>query len=85
MIGLGRAIVRMEGRITPEALALFEQAGALTDDPIPWLYQAWGAMESERDADARRFWGEALRRMAPDDPRRAMAEQFATGRDVRAQ
>ncbi len=83
MIGLGRAVVRMEGRVTPEALTLFQQAGALTDDPVPWMYQAWAAMEAEQDA--RRFWREALVRMAPDDPRRAMAEQFASGRDVRAQ
>lgn len=76
MTGLGRAVVRMEGRLTPEALTLFEQASALTDDPAPWLYQAWAAMEAGRDADARRFWGEAVRRMAPDDPRRAMAPEF---------
>src|SRR5262245_11656126 len=77
MIGLGRSVVRMEGRLTPEALTLFEQASALTDDPSPWLYQAWAAIEAGRDADARRFWGEAVRRMAPDDPRRAMAAEFA--------
>lgn len=73
MLGLGRSLVAIEnGRVTPEALALFEQAGALSDDPAPWLYQAMAAMEAGRDA--RSLWREALARMAPDDPRRAMAE-----------
>jgi cytochrome c-type biogenesis protein CcmH len=85
MIGLGRAVVRMEGRVTPDALALFQQAGALSDDPVPWMYQAWAAMEAGDNAGARRFWGEASARMAPDDPRRAMAEQFAAGRGERTQ
>lgn len=72
LLGLGRALVAIEGRVTPEALALFQQAGALADDPAPWLYQTMAALEAGRDADARRFWNEALSRMAPDDPRRAM-------------
>jgi cytochrome c-type biogenesis protein CcmH len=79
MIGLGRAVVRMEGRVTPEALTLFQQAGALSDDPVPWMYQAWAAMEAGEEAAARRHWAQALARMGPDDPRRAMAEQFAAG------
>lgn len=80
MLGLGRALVATEdGRVTPEALALFQQAGGLINDPAPWLYQAMAAMQEGREADARRFWGEALRRMAPDDPRRQMAQQMASG------
>ncbi len=80
MLGLGRAIVEIEGgRITPEALALFQQAGALTNDPTPWLYQATAAIQEDRGADARRFWAEALARMAPDDPRREMARRMSTG------
>jgi cytochrome c-type biogenesis protein CcmH/NrfG len=79
-MGLGRAVVQIDGRVSPDALALFQQAGQLSDDPAPWVYQAWAAMEAGRDADVRRFWGEALRRMAPDDPRRAMAQRFASGR-----
>jgi cytochrome c-type biogenesis protein CcmH len=85
MMGLGRAIVAMEGRVTPDALALFRQVSAVSDDPAPWIYQAWAAMEARQDADARRFWGEALRRMAPDDPRRQMAQEMASGRGVRPQ
>lgn len=80
MMGLGRAMVRIEqGRVTPEALALFQQAAELTDDPAPMIYQAMAAMESGRDADARRLWGEALARMGPDDPRREMARRMARG------
>jgi cytochrome c-type biogenesis protein CcmH len=79
MMGLGRALVQIDGRVSEDALALFQRAGGLTDDPAPWVYQAWAAMEAGRDNDARRFWGEALRRMAPDDPRRAMAQRFANG------
>jgi cytochrome c-type biogenesis protein CcmH len=78
MLGLGRAMVRIEdGRVTPEALALFERAGSLTNDPAPWLYQATAAMQENRGADARRLWAEALARMAPDDPRRAMAGRMS--------
>lgn len=80
MLGLGRALVRIEdGRVTPEALTLFEQAGALTNDPAPWIYQAMAAMEENREADARTFWSEAYTRMAPDDPRRDMARQMGAG------
>lgn len=80
MLGLGRALVRIEaGRVTPEALALFQQAGSLSDDPAPWVYQAMAAMEAGQDADARRYWGEALARMSDDDPRREMAAQMSRG------
>lgn len=80
MLGLGRALVRIEGgRVTPEALTLFQQAGALTNDPAPWIYQAMAAMEENREADARTFWSEAYTRMAPDDPRRDMARQMGAG------
>lgn len=77
MLGLGRAMVRSEGgRVSPDALALFQQVAPLTSDPAPWLYQAMAAMQEGREADARRLWGEATSRMAPDDPRRAMMGQF---------
>lgn len=80
MMGLGRAMVRIDGgHVTPETLALFQQASELTDDPAPWIYQAMAAMESGRDADARRLWREALTRMAPTDPRREMAQRMARG------
>lgn len=80
MLGLGRALVVLEGGpITPDALRLFEQAGALMNDPTPWIYQAVAAMEQGRDADARRFWGEALVRMSPEDPRREMARRMSSG------
>jgi cytochrome c-type biogenesis protein CcmH len=77
LLGLGRAMVRVdEGRVSPEAIAVFQQAAQLTNDPAPWIYQAMAAMEDGRSADVRRLWGEALQRMTPDDPRRAMAQQM---------
>lgn len=81
MMGLGRAMVRMDhDRVSADALRMFQQAGALSNDPAPWIYQAMAAMQDGRDADARRFWGEALARMSPDDPRRQMAREFVQGR-----
>ncbi|MDX2274643.1 MAG: hypothetical protein NW206_04260 [Hyphomonadaceae bacterium] len=78
MLGLARAMVAIdEGRVSPEALALFERVGAATNDPAPWIYQAMAAMQS--GGDARPFWSEAYRRMAPDDPRRTMAERIING------
>lgn len=79
LLGLGRAIVGVEGRVTPEALAAFQQASALTNDPAPWIYQAMAAMEAGRDADARTYWGEAYARMSEDDPRREMARRMSAG------
>lgn len=80
MLGLGRAMVRIdEGRVSPEALALFERAGAAGDDPAPFVYQAMAAMQEDRATDAQRLWGQAYARMAPDDPRRAMAQRMSTG------
>lgn len=80
MLGLGRSLVAIdEGRLTPEALALFQQAGTLIDDPAPWIYQAMAAMESGDDAEARQYWREALARMPEDDPRRQMAETMIRG------
>jgi cytochrome c-type biogenesis protein CcmH len=72
MIGLGRALVQIEGRVTPEALDLFDTATALTEDPTPWLYLAMNAAEQGNAADLRRFAREAGARMAPDDPRQEM-------------
>lgn len=80
MLGLGRSMVRIdEGRVSPEALALFEQAGVASDDPAPWVYQAMAAMQEDRAVDAQRLWGQAYARMTPDDPRRAMAQRMSTG------
>lgn len=80
MIGLGRALVRaQDGRISADVLALFQRAGAVSNDPTPWIYQALAATEANNQADAARFWGEAAQRMSPDDPRRAMAEQMSRG------
>lgn len=78
MLGLGRSLVAIEGGVvTPEALALFQQAGALMNDPAPWMYQAMAAMQD--GADPRPFWREALTRMPADDPRRVMVEQQLAG------
>ncbi len=79
MLGLARALWAIEGRMTPEALALFQQAGALTKDPTPWIYQAMAAMERDDEREARRLWGEAYTRMSPDDPRREMARRMSAG------
>jgi len=78
-MGLGRALVQIEGRVTPEAAALFQEAGATSADPAPWIYLAMAAMEEGRSADASRFWGEALTRMPADDPRREMAQSMRAG------
>jgi cytochrome c-type biogenesis protein CcmH len=85
LLGMGRAMVQLEGAVSPQALALFQQAGQLSDDPVPWIYQAWAAMEAGQNDEAQRLWREALTRMAPDDPRRQMAEQMASGRGDQAQ
>src|SRR5262249_22547716 len=76
-LALGRAIFEIEGRVTPEALALFREAGATSRDPAPWVYQAMAAMQANQDS--RHFWAEALARMSPSDPRRAMAAQMSRG------
>ena len=83
MLGLGRAMVRAAGgRVTPEALVQFQQAGALSNDPAPWIYQAMAAMQDNRVADTRRYWNEAYARMALDDPRREMARRMSMGETV---
>lgn len=79
LMGMGRALVAIEGRVSPEAIALFQQAAARSDDPAPWIYQAMAAMERDDAAGARRLWREALQRMAPDDPRREMAQRMSQG------
>lgn len=80
LLGLGRALVSMEGGVvSPEALAAFQQAASLTDDPAPWIYQAMAAMEQNNQPEGRRLWGEALSRMAADDPRREMARRMSEG------
>ena len=80
MMGLGRALVQIDGRVGPDALRLFQQAGAASNDPAPWVYQAMAAMEAGQQQDARRLWGEALARMGPDHPMREAAQRFASGR-----
>lgn len=79
MLGLGRALVRIEGRVTPEALELFQRSGALLNEPTPWIYQAMAAMQEGRADDARRLWNEAYIRMTEDDPRREMARRASRG------
>lgn len=78
MLGLGRSLVAVEnGRVSPEALALFQRASDNLNDPAPWMYQAMAAMQAGEDATP--FWREALARASADDPRRAMLEQMAAG------
>ena len=71
------------GRVTPEALAQFQRVAASTNDPAPWIYQAMAAMQDNNNTQARRFWGEAYARMAPDDPRRDMARRMSAGETMR--
>ena len=81
LLGLGRSLMAMDGGVvSPEALAAFQQAASLDDaDPTPWLYQAIAAMETDDAPEAQRLWGEAYRRMPPEDPRREMALRFSRG------
>ena len=79
LLGMAKSMVAIDGRFTPESLAMLEQASALTDEPTPWIYRAMAAMEQENAADTGRLWGEALARMSADDPRREMALRFASG------
>ena len=79
LLGMGRALTLLDGRVSPQALDYFVQAGQHGDNPAPWIYQAMAAMQAGRNDDARRLWGEAGRRMAPDDPRRAMAQSMSQG------
>lgn len=79
LLGMGEALVVINGAFTPEALALFQQAASLTNDPAPWVYQAMAARQQGRTADARQFWREALTRMSPDDPMRPVAQRMSEG------
>lgn len=72
MIGLGRAMTQVDGRVTPETFALFQQATALTEDPAPWIFMAMYAAEQGEAAELRRYAEEASSRMGPDDPRQQM-------------
>lgn len=68
MMGMGRAMVRVaDGRVTPEALGLFQQVAAQTNDPAPWIYQTMAAMQDRRVAEARQLCAEAVRRGAPSE------------------
>jgi cytochrome c-type biogenesis protein CcmH len=82
MLGLGQALVRLdEGRVSPEARRLFIGAAeGAPDDPRPWLYQAIAAGQNGETEVARALWRETLRRLPPDDPRRAMAEEMSRAR-----
>jgi cytochrome c-type biogenesis protein CcmH len=81
MLGLGRALVALDnGRVSPEALDLFQRASATVNDPAPWMYQAMAAMQTGGDATP--LWREALSRVAADDPRRAMLERMAAGQSL---
>lgn len=79
LIGMAKSMLAIDGRFTPESLAMLEQASTLTDEPTPWIYRAMAAMEQDNAADTQRLWGEALSRMPADDPRREMARRFASG------
>jgi cytochrome c-type biogenesis protein CcmH len=76
MIGLGRSLVQIEGRVTPEAVELFRNATTLTEDPAPWLYLAMHAAEEGDRAALHRYANEAGSRMAADDPRQEMVRSL---------
>lgn len=78
LVGLGRAQFALgQGEISDEALATFRRIEELApEDPIPWLYRALAASQTEAYADAAVLWPEVLKRLPPDDPRRAMALQM---------
>ena len=70
--------MQIEGRVTPEALDLFDTATTLTDDPTPWIYLAMHAAEQGDTANLRRYAREAGSRMGPDDPRQQMVRALNT-------
>jgi len=83
MIGLGRALVRLEnGQVTPDALRLFTRASETSADPTPWIYRAMDAMQRNDTAQTRDYWGQAYARMRYDDPRREMALRMSRGEAV---
>jgi cytochrome c-type biogenesis protein CcmH len=86
LLGMGRSLVQIEeGRVSPDALRMFQAAAeAVPTDPTPWVYLAMAAMQQNAGADAARAWGEARARMAPDDPRIAMAERMSRGEAMQA-
>ena len=66
MMWLGRSIVAANGgRITPDALSLFQEASRSSNDVAPWIYQAVAARQDGRVDDARRLCTEAVTRGAP--------------------
>jgi cytochrome c-type biogenesis protein CcmH len=82
MMGLGRAMVATNnGRVTPDALGLFQQASAAdATDPAPWIYQAMAAMQDGRADDLRRLCAEAMRRGAPAQMCQGLMNGVRTGR-----
>lgn len=77
MVGLGRALVQIDGHVSPEAAALFQQSTELTEDPRPWLYLAMHAAEQGDEAALRQYAVEAGSRMPPDDPRQDMVRAMS--------
>lgn len=75
MIELGAAMVAIDGRIvSPEALALFQEAGRLRPEDVrPVFYQALAASQNGRKDEALQLWPRVLSMLAPEDPRRQMA------------
>lgn len=78
MIELGAALVAMEGRVvSPEALALFEEAGRQRPDDVrPLFYRALAASQGGRKADALELWPKVIALLPPDDPRLQMASMM---------
>lgn len=85
MVELGRVLFQLDqGRVTPRAQALFAAAAErLPNEPMVWFYQALGAEQDGRVADARRFWRETQRLLPADDPRQTMiAQRIAASQDA---
>lgn len=78
MIELGAAMVAVEGRVvSPQALALFEEAGRRRPDDVrPVFYRALAASQNGRKAEALELWPRVLAMLPQDDPRRQMASMM---------
>ena len=84
MIGLGRAMVRIaNGQVTPEALSLFQRAGAISNEPTPWIYQTLAAVQNRHSEDAQHACAEAVARGAPAEMCRELINGANAGNETR--
>lgn len=74
MVRLGAGLVRLnDGRVTPEARALFEAARARApDQPDARWHLALAELQAGREAEALAGWGALAVDLADDDPRKPL-------------